>query len=187
MKIRFNLLPLQQKKNLRMQKMLRMIMEQEIYLGIVVGFFLASLFAMYILLSTEASITKEIEESYNDRLGYREISGIHDKFKSVHKKIARIEELHDKHYHWSRLFALMSENLVDGIVIEEVVTSDTQIRVRATADTREQVVSMKEQYRNIAFNGITCFENVSVPEADLATPKNITFNMSFSINISCLQ
>ena len=186
MKIRFNLLPLQQKKHLHTQKVLRMIMEQQIYTGIVVGFFIMGLLAMYILLRTEAIFTKEVEQGMFDRLGYQEIIDIHEKFKSTHKKMASVEDIQKKHYHWSRVFVFLSENIVDGVTVEEFSTVDNHVKLRAVADKRETVVLMKEKMRDVKWSEKQCFENIVVPESDLATPVNVAFSMTLDVNVNCL-
>lgn len=187
MKIWFNLLPAQQKKHLHTQKVLRMIMEQEIYLAITLGFFVACLFGMYIILKTEATITKNVEKDLMGHMGYKEVVDIQGQFKDVHKKMAQLEEMEKKQFHWSRILILMSESMVDGVRVEEYSSADNRFQMRAVAQTRDQVVMIKEKFRNAQLSGVTCFENITVPESDLAAPKDVVFTMSFDINLMCLQ
>ena len=60
MKIRFNLLPREQKKHLHTQKILRTIMEQEVHLMILFLFLILGLFAIFFILKTETGIMQGI-------------------------------------------------------------------------------------------------------------------------------
>jgi hypothetical protein len=105
----------------------------------------------------------------------------------VHQKVDSLAVLQEKHYNWSRVFVLMSENMIDGVIVEELTTADNHIKLRAVADKRETVVSLKEKMRDVQWEQYKCFENVVVPESELAKPTNLTFTMTFDINIICLQ
>lgn len=187
MKIRFNLLPESQKKHLRTQKMLRTIMEQEIYVVIVLVVLILSLFAMYFLLKTEASIMKEVESEIMARSGYAEVLKMHEKFKDVHKTMNRVDKLNKEGVYWSRFFELLSAEVADAIVVQSVKVTGNHAVIGAVAQTREDVVKMKERFRETKVGEVACFENIVVPESNLAAPRDVAFVISFDVNVACLQ
>lgn len=186
MKIRFNLLPESQKKHLRIQKILRTIMEQEIYIVIIIGILIFSLFAMYFLLKTESSIMKDVEAQIMAQSGYAEIADIHNKFKDVHAKMTRIDALDKESVHWSKFFILLSEKLEDDVRVNSLSIKNDSATINALAGTRESVVELKERMRAAQIDGQVCFEDVVVPESDLAKPTDVIFTMTFKINLACL-
>jgi ribosomal protein L31E len=187
MKIRFNLLPQQQKDHLYTQKILRMIVEQEIYVIIVFGVLTLSLFAIYFLLKSEAGLLQGVEQQLIDQNGYQEIIDIHSEFKKVKRTTSEVNKILDGHFNWSRVLIMLSENINEKIIVDEFSTVDNQVKMRATAQTREDVVVLKEKFRDVSWNEKKCFENIVVPESDLASPKNVVFTMTFDINIACLR
>lgn len=186
MKIRFNLLPENQKKHLRVQKVLRTVMEQEIYIVIIVGILILSLFAMYFLLNTEALIMKGVETQIMAQSGYSEIADIHKKFTDVHAMMNHVSALEKKNIEWSHFFILLSEKLDEDITVNSLTVKEGGITMQALAGTRENVVDLKERFRDTEVNGEKCFQDIVVPESDLAKPINVTFTMTFKINLACL-
>ncbi len=187
MKIKFNLLPLQQKEHLRIQQILRSILEQEIYITIVFGVLTLSLFGIYFILKSEAGLLKAVEEKFTEQSGYQEITSIHEEFKDVHQVIKDVTKTLDGHVNWSRVLIMLSENVDEQIIIESITTTDNQMQIHAIAKTREDVISLKEKFREVKRNEQTCFENIVVPESDLALPKNVSFTMTLDVNVACLR
>ena len=187
MKIRFNLLPESQKEHLRTQKNLRTIMEQEIYILIVLSILVVSLFAMYFLLKTEASIMKQVEQELIAQSGYGEVVEIHKKFEGVHMQMDYIDSLEKKIVNWSRFFDFLSENISNKIVVSNLSVSGGHVTLKAVADTREDVVELKEAMGAVDFDGEKCFDKIIVPESQLAAPVNVSFSMDFDLNMTCLE
>jgi Tfp pilus assembly protein PilN len=187
MKIRFNLLPENQKEHLRMQKNLRTIMEQEIHVLIIVGILVLSLFAIFFLLKTEAMIMKDVEDEIMQKSGYGEVLQIHDKFKETHEKMNTVNVLEKKSVKWSRFFHILSENIDQAIRIDSLKITDGHAVIEGVADTREDVVSLKEKIAQITQNEKKCFDKIAVPEAQLAVPVNVKFTISFNIDLTCLE
>ena len=187
MKIRFNLLPEQQKKHLHMQKLFRMIIEQEIYILIVFGFLILSLFAIYFILKSEVGLLQGVEKTLIDQNGYQEIIDIHDEFKKVHMIVKSEQKILGDHLNWSHVLIMLSENIDESIVVDDITTADNQVSLHAVAQTREDVVRLKERFREVKQNDTICFADVTVPESDLAVPKNVKFTMSFIVNMDCLK
>lgn len=187
MKIRFNLLPESQKEYLRTQKNLRTVMEQEIYMMIVFGILVLSLFAMYFLLKTEAIIMKKVESDIVAQSGYEEVLEMHKQFTGVHAQMDNINSLSKSDVIWSKFFSMLSDTIDENIVINSLKIEGSHASMAAVAGTREDVVSMKEQLGSVEVDGKKCFENITVPEANLAVPKNVSFSVGLDINLACLK
>ncbi len=187
MKIRFNLLPVKQKKHLYTQKIFRIIMEQEIQLMILFLFLMLGFLAMYFVLKTETSIMQGIKDKITQNEKYQEIATMHEEFKKIHQKMNNIDRLNKGHILWSQLLISFSENIPQSITVDSIKTSDTTITMKAIADTREDVVSLKETFEEITYNDVKCFENIVVPESELTVPIDVAFTMTFKVNLMCLK
>jgi hypothetical protein len=187
MKIRFNLLPEAQKKHLQTQKFLRMIIEQEIYILVVIGIFVLSLYGMFFIIKTEVLLTQGVERRLVDQNGYDGILNIHALFKDTHVKVNMIDDLRSQQVVWSQLLTTLSDMIPESIVVESLSTSGTRITIVARAQTREDVVTFKDRLGEATMSDVQCFEQISVPESDLVAPTNVTFTISFTVNRACVK
>ncbi|PID52333.1 MAG: hypothetical protein CR972_02550 [Candidatus Moraniibacteriota bacterium] len=186
MKIHFNLLPESQKEHLRTQKVLRTIMEQEIYILIVFSIAFLSLFAIYFLLNAETNVMKEIERDITDKRGYNEVVEIHQKLKDVHVQLDNIDALNKKMIDWSKFFVLLSDNFPESVSVNKLSISAEKVSISAIAETREDIVDLKARMKEVKIDGKQCFQKINVPESNLAAPTDVKFDMTFNINLACL-
>ncbi len=187
MKIRFNLLPEKQKKHLHIQKILRIIMEQEIHVMILFLFLILGVFAIFFMLKTEINIMQNIKTKLVEQEQYKDILQTHRKFKDIHKKMNTVEKLVNNHTKWSQLFIILSENISKHIAVDSIKVNEGKITIAAVADTREDVVEMKETFNNIANDDVNCFSDIVVPESQLTVPVDVTFVMTLKVNPECLK
>jgi Tfp pilus assembly protein PilN len=187
MKIQFNLLPKNHKKHLQMQKMFRIITEQEIQVLILCLILFASLFGMYFVLKVEVSILDDVKKSVTNNEQYKDIIEIHKTFKKVHGEMNIFSKLTVEHVHWSQLLAMLSESVPDTIIVNTLKTNDNTITMTAVANTREDVVKFKEVIRNVKSGDINCFEKIIVPESELTVPIDVNFTITFDVNTTCLK
>ena len=187
MKIRFNLLPEKQKKHLYIQKILRIVMEQEIHVMILFLFLILGVFAIFFMLKTEINIVQNIKMELVEQEQYKDILKTHETFESVHEKLNTIEKLVNNHTKWSQLFIILSENISKHIVVDSIKVNKDVITIAAVADTREDVVEMKEIFSNIIGNDVNCFSDIIVPESQLTVPVDVTFVMTLKVNPECLK
>jgi Tfp pilus assembly protein PilN len=187
MKIRFNLLPVKQKKHLQTQKIFRIVMEQEIQVMILVMFMMLAFGGMYFVLKTETLIMQDIKEKIIQRDDYKEIANIHDKFSDIHLKMNNVNKLVKGDVIWSRLLIFFSENINKEIMVNSIKTSDDRITISAVAQTREDVITMKETFDEVVYNDVKCFENIVVPESELTVPIDVAFTMTLKVNLECLR
>lgn len=187
MKIRFNLLPEKQKKHLHTQKIFRIVMEREIYVLILLLFLILSLFAIYFILKTETSIMQTTKDEIVQQEQYKEIATMHEKFADVHKKMALVEQLNKEQISSSRFLIMLSENISQDVILNSVVVKENTVVIKAIADTREDVVLMKEKFRNIQYNDAQCFSDIVVPESELTVPVDVTFTMTSKVNLECFK
>lgn len=185
MKISFNLLPKKQKDHLHVQKIFRIVMEREIYVLILLMFLILSLFAIYFILKTETSIMQTTKDEIEQQAQYKEIATMHEKFSDIHKKMTLVEQLNKGHVSTTQFLIMLSENISQDIIINSVVANENTVIINAIADTREDVVQMKEKFRNIKHNDAQCFSDIVVPESELTVPVDVTFTMTSKINLEC--
>jgi Tfp pilus assembly protein PilN len=187
MKIRFNLLPKMQKKHLHIQKILRIVMEQEIHVMIVFLFLILGLFAIFFILKTEINIMQDIKSKVVEQEQYEDIIRAQEEFKDVHEKMKTVENLLGNHVEWSQLLILLSENISKNIKVNSIDINDDVVVIGAIADTREDVVRLKDMFRNIVKNEVNCFSDIVVPESQLTIPIDVTFVMTLKVNLECLK
>ncbi len=187
MRISFNLLPEKQKKHLHVQKIFRIIIEQEIHFMILFLFLIFGTFAIFFILKTEINIMQNIRTKLVEQEQYKSVLKTHKQFKDIHKKMNMIERLANNHVRWSQLFIILSENVSKYISIDSIKTDEDMVTIVAVADTREDVVKMKDVFSNIKINDINCFSDIVVPESQLAVPVDVTFTMTLKVNLECLK
>jgi len=187
MKIRFNLLPGRQKKHLHIQKILRIVMEQEIHVMILFLFLILGLFAIFFILKTETNIMQGIKAEVVEQEQYGNIIKAQEEFKNVHQKMNTVDKLLDEHVEWSQLLIILSENISKNIEVNSIEINDDIVVMGAMADTREDVVKLKEVFRNIVKNEANCFSDIVVPESQLTIPVDVTFVMTLKVNLECLK
>jgi len=187
MKIRFNLLPNKQKKHLHIQKILRTIMEQEIHLMILFLLLLLGLFAIFFILKTETDVMQGIKTEVVEQEQYKDILKRHKEFKDVHVRMDAVDQLLGNNVKWSQLFIILSENISKHITVDAIKINNNTITIKAIADTREDVVMMKETFSNVVNNDINCFDDIIVPESELTVPVDVGFTMTLKVNLKCLK
>ena len=187
MKIRFNLLPPRQKKHLKIQKVFRTVIEQEIHIVFLFLFLVLSLFAMYFILNTRTTIMQDIKMRIIEKEQYKEIESMHGNFADIHKTMNSVDELIKGRTRWSRLLIILSENIGQQINVDSMVVSGDKLIIEAIAETRGDVILLKASLRDIVINDVQCFEEIVVPESQLATPVDVVFTMTLKINSSCLK
>jgi Tfp pilus assembly protein PilN len=187
MKIQFNLLPKKQRKHLQIQKMFRIITEQEIQILIICLVLFVSIFGMYFVLRSETAITNEIKEAIINQESYKKIIEIHKTFKKVRGEVSIFSKLTTEHVHWSQLLIMLSESIPNTITINTLTTKDNTITMQAIANTREDVVELKEILRNVKYKDVNCFEKIVVPESELTVPIDVNFKITLDVNVVCLR
>ncbi len=186
MKIRFNLLPDTQKNHLKTQKTLRTVMEQEIYILIVIGIFVLSLYGVFFVLKTESTLMHNVEEQLSTQGEYAHVVDMHTLFQQTDARVVRIERMQSHQVKWSQFFDIISNVFTQHISVEHIKTNGTQLNIYAQANTREDVVDLKNRLNAYVVDDVHCFEDVVVPESDLVAPEDVLFTVSFTINKECL-
>lgn len=188
MRIHFNLLPPAQKKHLATQKVLRSIIESEIYVVAVCVVFVLTLLSMYIVLDGEADAMYMAQQHMYQDPAYREVAATREMFAATHKDVALRSVMTKNHYRWARVIDAMNTAMADGVFVDELSSADNVVTLRATARRREDVVALKERFRAVRHNdGTPCFTDLTVPESDLAAPTDVTFTMTFRVDPQCLR
>lgn len=187
MRIQFNLLPPAQKKHLATQRVLRSIVENEVYIVVVMIVFVLALLSIYIIVDGDTNtITAEQQRAQQDP-AYREAMDIRQLFVATHKDVATYTTMTKRHYHWARVIESMNGNMVSGVSVEELSSQDNLVTMRATAQRREDVVALKDKFRAVMWQDKPCFTDLTVPEADLAAPTDLVFTMTFRVDAACLR
>lgn len=162
-------------------------MEQEIHVMILFLFLILGLFSIFFILKTETRIMQDVKAIIVDKEQYKNIAKRHKEFKDIHKKLDVVDKLLDNHVDWSRLFIILSENITENITVNSIKIDKNIIVINAIADTREDVVKMKEIFNNITNNDVNCFSDIVVPESQLTAPVDVTFALTLKVNFKCLK
>ncbi len=187
MNIHFNLLPPAQKKHLATQKVLRTIIENEMYIVAVMIVFVLALLAMYVIVYGDANTVTTQQQQAKQESAYQEVTDIRQTFVATHKDVTARAAMVKRHYQWARIIDVMNTTMADGVSVEDLSSQDNVVTIRATAQRREDVVALKDKFRAVQRNEKPCFTNLNVPEADLAAPTNLMFTMTFTIDPVCLH
>ena len=149
--------------------------------------FVLALLAMYIIVYSVANTGTTAQQRVQQVPAFQEVVTIRQTFAETPKDVRARTAMGKRHYQWTRIIDTINTAMVSGVSVEDLSSHDNVITMRATAQRREDVVALKEQFRLVEWKGKSCFTELTVPEADLAAPTNLVFTMTFTIDPVCLH
>lgn len=181
------MLPQEQKRHLRIQKRLRIAIEQEIYFVIIAILFFLALCAMYFLLVSRFTIIEGMEQQITQKEAYVQVRDMHQKFDRIDTYVQHLDTLHDDMPQWSQLFVLLSAHVPQNIVVHRISMEENHVSVHATAVTRDDIAVVKEKLRDVERDGKQCFTKIHVPEGQFAVPEDVQCDIEFDVQLDCLK
>ena len=182
MEIKINLIPPYRKKEIFEAKRLKTAIKLEIFSTTIILLFFAFLWSInYILKLNMDSVSANIEMDKN-RSQYEKIQKLEDEFVQANAKVSEIASLKKDQMYWSNLPVKLSDNVTEGITIEEVANKDYNVFLVGKADDRDNLIKFKEK-----ISQEQCFSDVNLPLSNLVSKNNVDFQMDFKIKEDCLK
>lgn len=183
MKILLNLLPVEKKVEMRKNARFRMIVAQGsgiIFLGF---FYCCALLGISALLSTQLSSAQGLVSGGGSAVsGKNEIESYEKTFQETNRNVAEISKLLDNHVSWEKFFQAIDTVTPPGVLYTKILAgNDLAFSASGTAPNREALLTLES-----AMNQSDCFKDASVPLSDKLVKENIDFQLSATIQKSCL-
>lgn len=187
MKITLNLLPEEQKAYLRKQRLFSVVMQQIVYIVVLLMIFVGILFAVDIVLDAQINGQKSALENRQGEKAYKDLTEMQVLFKATNKQASMVDRVQQHHFQWSVLMAYLEESIVGGIEFESINTEGSEVKIIGFARSREALTGQMESLRGIYMEDIECLIDVQAADDDLFKKENFDFTITFTVNEQCLK
>jgi Tfp pilus assembly protein PilN len=113
---------------------------------------------------------------------HKELLEIEKKFQDVNKRVEVATKLNGEHFHFTQLLEKLDEVLPLGVTISSVSTKDYLVSLSGKAAERNDMVLLEK-----SLNGESCFTTIDIPPSVWLSPKDIAFQISFSVKKECMK
>jgi hypothetical protein len=183
MKIRINLVPPYKKEEIKKAYQLRTVFRWESELLGVAVLFIAMLVSMsYVLKINLTAVSSAASMATRNNEQYKTIEKYDNEVKGMNEFIGNINKIQNSQLYWSKFLLKFNDKVPLGITINKILTNNYSISVLGTADTRDTLISFRENIKND-----DCFTDINLPLADLVSRENVEFQMDFKIKKECLK
>ncbi len=183
MKIEINLIPPDKKKKLINNQRLKIVLNVEIVLTIIIaGFFLMLGIFNYILDFNINSYQKIRQNENREVKQFKELEEYDSRFKQINNQIAQIYLIEQDQFYWSKILIRLSELVPPEIKLNSLITNNYKITLEGTADNRDELIGFKKKLMNEPE-----LINVDLPLSNLVDKNNIEFQISFEIKENYLK
>ena len=143
--------------------------------------FISILMSISLILQVEISGKNSmfaILESQNKSHDLKRFESI---FADTNKESLDINNLQNKHLHWSNVLTLLAEIVPKDVYFSDISTKNWQIFLVGKAREREALIGFQEM-----ISKSECFEKVNVPLSNFVSKSDIEFQMDFFVKKECL-
>lgn len=183
MKIYLNLLPEQQKNEIRRKKTFHAIVQQEILFLMPLLVVIVMLIAANMILKIQKSSVISESEQTQSNGNYKELKKYEDEFGKANAFTVTAAKIQDNQLHWSYILKKIADTIPDGISIDSIATKDFQVIVIGKARNRDNLLALKDA---LSQEG-DCFENLNIPLSNLVVKDNVVFQLDFMVKEACLK
>jgi Tfp pilus assembly protein PilN len=181
MKISLDLLPEDQKKELKRSRLFRKIIWFEIM-------FLFPFFVMVIILlnnlyilnyQKESLIKLYAQEQGNDK--FKELKQFQDSFKNANEVSLDALNFQTKHFHWINVIEEINTIIPSNVSISNISTKEFQIILVGKANNRDDLLSFQAGLQKSE-----CFKDINLPLSGMVQKNNVDFQIDFTVKDQCL-
>lgn len=182
MKISINLLPPERKRRLSTQRLFKVILDQEVKLGIVCVITILALWGVHTIVTQQHSVLMESNERARQNNAYAEVQDLHALFRTTNDMTKTVHAIYNEHIEWRRALFLMGAARPEGITLTEIATEDIHITLKGIAQTPPDLVVFADALRAAQHGEDTCFKNIDIPDEFLAGGQESEFRMTIDID-----
>lgn len=182
MKIKLSLLPKSREKKIKNNKILKFVVLQEIMIIIITLLFFVVIkgvdaIAKYQLGSVDQQIL--LKESSGEQV---EIKKYEEGLKEAGLKVDFIKKVQRFDVDWVLVLDKLSTLLPQESVLNSIVGNGLNLTLKGAVKNRDILIKMKEDVEKD-----DCFSNVNIPLNNIVLRENIEFELSFDVNMECLN
>ncbi|NTW15636.1 MAG: hypothetical protein HGA38_04715 [Candidatus Moranbacteria bacterium] len=183
MKVSLNLLPEEKKALLRRRILDRFLFRQSLYLLGVVGFYLALLGGVFLIVRENRFLVESIEREYSGNdAGIREVSRYTSEFREANALAAQAARFQKTRPDWAGFLARLERSTPNHISFDSITTKEYRIFLSGVAATRDDFLAFES-----ALKSESCFSDFEIPVSNLFSEKNVEFQVDFTVKDTCLQ
>jgi Tfp pilus assembly protein PilN len=182
MNILLNLLPEDKKAHLKERVRSRFVFSQMLMLLFFQGFYVFILTGAFFALQHNESSFQGVTQRLESGDSRKSLMEIEKKFQEVNKKVEIAALLNREHFHFTELLVKLEQALPSGIALSGITTKDYRIDFSGKANERNDIVLLEKN-----LNGESCFTAVDIPASTWLAPKDIVFQISFSVKKECIN
>lgn len=180
--IKLNLIPPEQKKKIKKNRRLKKIFKAEIVLTCIMLVLTGTLFSFYYILNMELNSQIALSSDMEKADQFDKIKNYDKQFSEANNRIKQIIAVDKAQLYWSGVFVKLSQLALSGITIKSIKTQDYQMTISGTADTRDNLLSFKDN-----LDKEDCFSDVNLPLSSLVNKTDVDFQIIFDVDDKCLK
>lgn len=178
MKITLNLIPSHEKDKIQQEKRLRLLLQWEIALSLLLGIFILVLVSTNYILSIHAFAVSDGGKSGE---AYKKIGAFQKEVEKMNNQVLQVDEIMKEQLYWTRLGEIVNRNISDGVMLTSLATKEYEVFLVGKSETREELVRLKE-----VLEKEECVSRLNFPFSNLISRENVSFQIDFEIKKQCL-
>lgn len=187
MKIAINLLPPEQKDALHKRIVFRLLMEQLVYVIIIIGILFAGLLTIHLLLRSDITSAEDKIMQQEQAEDYRDVQEALTVFKETNLDVRKMQQLQSGHVSWTPALRLLTDSIPRSVNVTSFITEDTLMTISGVARTRDDVVLLKKAIDSAKIGDAQCFTKTLIPDESLVAAANSPFSLQLTISEDCLK
>lgn len=182
MNILLNLLPEDEKTRLKERVRSRFVFSQMLMILFLFGLYGCMLVGAFFFLERNEASFKGTTQQLESGESRKELGEIEKKFQEVNQEVTVVALLDREHFHFATLLDLVAKSLSPGIALTGLSTKDYAVNLSGKAPARDDMVLFERNLR-----GESCFIDIDIPDSTWLSPKDISFQIGFSVKKECLK
>lgn len=182
MNILLNLLPEDKKSHLKDRVRSRFVFSQMLMILFFYGLYVVMLAGSFFSLQHNETSFQGMSRQLESGGSRKELLQIEKKFQEVNREVEVVATLNRGHLHFTELLLKIDHALPLGITLTSLSTKDYAVSMAGKAADRNDAVILE---RNL--NDEACFTSVNIPPSTWLSPKDISFQIDFSVKKECIK
>lgn len=182
MNILLNLLPEDKKAFLKERVRSRFVFSQMLMVLFFHGMYVLILVGAFFALEHNESSFQGVTQQLESKESHKELLEIEKKFQEANKKVEIATKLNGEHFHFTKLLLILDRIFPTGVTLSSVSTKDYLVSLSGKATERSDIVLLEKN-----LNGESCFTSIDIPPSVWLSPKDIPFQISFSVKKECIK
>ena len=182
MNILLNLLPEDKKSFLKERVRSRFVFSQMLMVLFFHGMYILLIGGAFFALEHDESSFQGATQQLTAKESYKELQEIEKKFQEVNKRVEIASKLNGEHLHFTELLLRLDRVIPAGVTLSSVNTKDYVVSMSGKASERSDMVLLEKH-----LNEESCFMVIDIPPSVWLSPKDIVFQIGFSVKKECLK